>query len=312
MARDTISAAPGGVVAPTSQPVTGTQPAAGAVATARKRKRVSIGRIALYTILTITALVWLIPLVTSIYTAIRTFGDTTQYGPWSFPPHAITLANFSQAWVQGGFSQYFLNTFLVVIPSIVLMLLGSSMTAYVLARHEFRGRKFLYITYVAGMLLPYQVLIIPVYWLSNELNIYDTPMALIAIFTTFEFGFCTFVLYGFMRGIPKELTDAAFVDGASAFQVWWRIILPLCRPALATLATLEFTWKWNDYLWPITLISDSRWFTVTAGLGQLQGEFVNNWNEITAGALLVAIPTLIVYVALQRYFIGGLLVGSNK
>jgi multiple sugar transport system permease protein len=266
----------------------------------------------LHAILATIALVWLIPIASALYTALRTFADGTANGPWSFPPHSLTLANFVEAWTDGGFSQYFLNTFLVVIPAVVLMLLLSSMAAYVLARHRFRGSRLLLMVFVAGLLLPFQVLLIPVYRLSNFLNIYDSLWALIAIHVGFELGFCTFVLHNFIRTIPKDLTDAAAVDGASVFWSWWRVILPLSRPALAALATLEFTWKWNDYLWVITLIQSDANATVTLGLSGLRGEFVTNWNLISAAALLAAIPTLLIYAVLQRQFLGGLFAGSFK
>lgn len=267
---------------------------------------------ALHIVLTTLAIVWLIPIVSALYTALRTFEDGTENGPWSFPPHSLTLANFVEAWTDGGFAQYFLNTFLVVIPSVILMLLLSSMAAYVLARHRFRGSRFVFIIFVAGLLLPFQILLIPVYRLSNFLNIYDSLWALIAIHVAFELGFCTFVLHNFIRTIPKDLTEAASVDGASVFWTWWRVILPLSRPALAALATLEFTWKWNDYLWVITLIQSDANATVTLGLSGLRGEFVTNWNLISAASLLAAIPTLLIYAILQRQFLGGLFAGSFK
>lgn len=271
-----------------------------------------IKTILLHIILATIAITWLIPLASALYTALRTFADGTANGPWSFPPHSLTLENFVAAWTDGGFSGYFINTFLVVIPAVALMLLLSSMTAYVLARHRFRGSRLLLMVFIAGLLLPFQVLLIPVYRLSNFLNIYDSLGALIAIHVAFELGFCTFVLHNFMRTIPKDLTDAAAVDGASVFRIWWQIILPLCRPALAALATLEFTWKWNDYLWVITLIQSTDNATVTLGLSGLRGEFVTNWNLISAASLLAAIPTVVVYLVLQRQFLGGLFVGSNK
>lgn len=115
-----------------------------------------------------------------------------------------------------------------------------------------------------------------------------------------------------MRTIPKEMLEAAAVDGASILWTWWRVILPLSRPALATLATLEFTWKWNDYLWVITLIQSNSNATVTLGLSGLRGEFVTNWNLISAASLLVALPTLLIYLVLQRQFLGGLFAGSFK
>lgn len=266
----------------------------------------------LHVILTTIAIAWLIPLVSALYTALRTFADGTANGPWSFPPHSLTLANFAQAWTDGGFSHYYVNTFLVVIPSVVLMLTLSSMSAYVLARYRFKGSRLLLMIFIAGLLLPFQILLIPVYRLSNFLNIYDSPLALIAIHTAFELGFCTFVLHNFMRTIPKELTEAAAVDGASVFRTWWQVIIPMCRPALAALATLEFTWKWNDYLWVITLIQSNDNATVTLGLSGLRGEFVTNWNLISAASLLAAIPTVLIYVVLQRQFLGGLFVGSTK
>lgn len=266
----------------------------------------------LHVILATISIVWLIPIASALYTALRTFADGTANGPWSFPPHSLTLSNFTDAWTEGGFSQYFLNTFLVVVPAVVLMLTLSSMAAYVLARHRFRGSRLLLMVFVAGLLLPFQILIIPVYRLSNFLNIYDSLWALIAIHVAFELGFCTFVLHNFIRTIPKDLTDAAAVDGASIFWTWWRVILPLSRPALAALATLEFTWKWNDYLWVITLIQSDANATVTLGLSGLRGEFVTNWNLISAASLLAAIPTLLIYAILQRQFLGGLFAGSFK
>ena len=266
----------------------------------------------LHVILATICIVWLIPIASALYTALRTFSDGTANGPWSFPPHSLTLSNFTDAWTEGGFSQYFLNTFLVVVPAVVLMLTLSSMAAYVLARHRFRGSRLLLMVFVAGLLLPFQILIIPVYRLSNFLNIYDSLWALIAIHVAFELGFCTFVLHNFIRTIPKDLTDAAAVDGASIFWTWWRVILPLSRPALAALATLEFTWKWNDYLWVITLIQSDANATVTLGLSGLRGEFVTNWNLISAASLLAAIPTLLIYAILQRQFLGGLFAGSFK
>jgi len=266
----------------------------------------------LHVLLISICIVWLIPILSALYTALRTFADGTANGPWSFPPHSLTLANFGEAWTEGGFSQYFLNTFLVVVPAVILMLTLSSMAAYVLARHRFRGSRLLLMVFVAGLLLPFQILIIPVYRLSNFLNIYDSLWALIAIHVAFELGFCTFVLHNFIRTIPKDLTDAAAVDGASVFWTWWRVILPLSRPALAALATLEFTWKWNDYLWAITLIQSDANATVTLGLSGLRGEFVTNWNLISAASLLAAIPTLLIYAILQRQFLGGLFAGSFK
>jgi multiple sugar transport system permease protein len=142
--------------------------------------------------------------------------------------------------------------------------------------------------------------------------LYDTYLSLILIHTAFQLGFCTFVLRNFMRTVPHEISDAARVDGCSEFRIYWQIIMPLTLPALAALATLEFTWVFNDYLWAIILLRSDNLRPVTAGLATLRGQFNTDWPVITAGALLATIPTLIVFIFLQRYFIQGLTLGSSK
>jgi multiple sugar transport system permease protein len=166
--------------------------------------------------------------------------------------------------------------------------------------------------FVAGTMLPFQILLLPVFALTKRLGLYDTHLALILIHTAFQLGFCTFVLRNFMRTVPSEIFDAAKVDGASEFRSYWRIMLPLSLPAMAALATLQFTWVFNDYLWAIILLSSDSLKPVTAGLANLRGQFNTDWPVITAGALLATLPTLLVFAFLQRYFIQGLTLGSGK
>ncbi|RME77238.1 MAG: carbohydrate ABC transporter permease, partial [Chloroflexi bacterium] len=127
-----------------------------------------------------------------------------------------------------------------------------------------------------------------------------------------QLGFCTFVLRNFMRTIPGEIMEAARIDGASEFGIYWRIVMPLTVPAIAAVSTLEFTWIFNDYLWAIILLQNDALKPVTAGLSTLQGQYITNWPLIVAGALIATVPTLIVFFALQRYFIGGLTLGASK
>jgi multiple sugar transport system permease protein len=180
------------------------------------RRRIRWG--CLYVILTSLALIWLLPVLSTLYTALRSFDDIQNNGPWSFPPHTLSLANFVTAW-QSGMSGWFLNSVIVVIPAIIVMLLLSSMTAFVLSRYRFRGSRALFMLFVCGTLLPFQVLLEPVFKEDNFMGIYDSLWALFTIYVAFELGFCTFVLHNFMRTIPKELFDAAVVDGASRFRI---------------------------------------------------------------------------------------------
>jgi multiple sugar transport system permease protein len=142
--------------------------------------------------------------------------------------------------------------------------------------------------------------------------LYNTYLAVILIHTAFQLGFCTFVLRNFMRTLPGEIMDAARIDGASEFGIYWRIVMPLTVPGIAAVATLEFTWIFNDYIWALILIQKDALKPVTAGLAGLQGQYSTDWPLIVAAALLAAVPTLVVFFALQRYFIGGLTLGSSK
>jgi multiple sugar transport system permease protein len=192
------------------------------------------------------------------------------------------------------------------------MLFLSSLSAYALARFKFRGNLFFYFMYVAGTMLPFQILLLPVFRLTNTLGLYNTYGALILIHTAFQLGFCTFVMRNFMRTVPEDILDAARVDGCSEFRIYWQIMLPLSLPSLAALATLEFTWVFNDFLWALILVSSDALRPVTAGLATLQGQYTTDWPVITAGALLSTVPTVLVFIFLQRYFIQGLTLGSGK
>lgn len=269
------------------------------------------GEIIKYTFLTILTLLWLIPIIASIVTSFRTQDDISLNGFWSIPS-IVTLENFSKAWTQARVSNYLLNSFIITIPSLFGMLALSSLSAFALARYKFRGNLFLYFMFVAGTMLPFQILLLPVFRLTNTLGLYDSHLALILIHTAFQLGFCTFVLRNFMKTVPGEIFDAARVDGAGEFRSYWQIMLPLSLPALAALATLEFTWVFNDYLWAIILLKSDSLRPVTAGLATLRGQFNTDWPVITAGSILATLPTLFVFIFLQRYFIQGLTLGSNK
>lgn len=264
-----------------------------------------------YLFLTILAILWLIPIFAALLTAMRTMNDITVNGFWSIPTE-LKFDNFVEAWTSARVSQYLTSSFIVTIPSLIGMLFLSSLTAYALARFKFVLNIPIYFMFVAGTMLPFQILLLPVFLLVRNLGIYNTYFALIAIHTTFQMGFCVFVLRNFMRTVPSEIFEAARVDGCSEFMIYWRIMLPLSLPAMASLATLEFTWVFNDYIWALILVSKQEFLPVTAGLATLKGQYTTNWPVITAGALLATVPTLVVFIALQRYFIQGLTLGSSK
>lgn len=269
-------------------------------------------RVALFYIVMIPfVLIWLLPVFSTILTSVRSLDDLVANGFWSLPT-SIHLENFVQAWNQGRLRLYMVNSFIITIPALAGTLALSSLAAFALARYRFPGNRLLYFTFVGGMLLPFQILMLPVFRLTNWLGLYDSYWALILFHMAFQIGFCTFVLRNFMRTVPGEIFDAARIDGAGDFRIFWQIMMPLTLPALAALATLEFTWIFNDYIWAIILMRDSDKFPVTAGLASLMGEYQRSWNILFAGTLIAIIPTLLLFIFLQRYFIQGLTLGSSK
>ena len=275
------------------------------------RKRQRVLRILLYIFLVVFTLLYMMPLFSAVIASIRTQNDIGLNGFWSIPEE-FTFQNYPEAWTRGRVNKYLLNSFIITIPALTATIFLSSLSAFALARYRFPGNRLIYFMYVAGTMLPFQILLLPVFILTNKLGLYNTYWAVIMIHIAFQLGFCTFVLRNFMRTLSSEIMDAARIDGASEFGIYWRIAMPLSLPGIAAVATLEFTWIFNDYIWALILIQDDALKPVTAGLAGLQGQFSTNWPLVVAAALMAAVPTLIIFFALQRYFIGGLMLGSGK
>jgi multiple sugar transport system permease protein len=276
---------------------------------------------ATYLFLTVMAVIWLVPLLWALYTSLRPKADTDKYGYFSIGG-SFNFDNFTQAWTQGGFLTYFGNSVLITIPTVVLTLFFASMMAFAVSRFSWRFNVTLLIAFTAGNLLPPQVLATPIfelfkliqlpYWLSDSGTLLNQLVGVIAANTGFQIGFCTFVLSNFMKAIPPELSEAARVDGASVWRQYISVIMPLARPALAALGTLEVIFIYNDYFWPLILIQTGSRLPVTTAINNLQGEFLSNYNLLSAGAIITVIPTLVIYLALQRQFVAGLTLGASK
>jgi multiple sugar transport system permease protein len=256
-------------------------------------------------------LLWVAPMIFVVVLAFRSFADISQNGTAAWPK-SFTFDGFSTAFGTGSMGRAMWISVQVTVPAVILSLLLASWAAYALSRYQIPGRRAILLVMLAGNLLPPQILLIPVSRVMDSLGIYDTLFALVAIHVGFGLGFYTFVLHGFMRSIPAELTEAARIDGAGPFQIYARIIMPLCRPSLAALAALATTWIFNDLIWSITVIRTEAKLPVTAALLNLQGGYVSNWNVVAAASLIAAVPTAIVFFAFQRHFVSGLLMGSSK
>jgi multiple sugar transport system permease protein len=288
---------------------------------APRRHPIRPARVVLYVFLTVVALGWLAPLVLALYASLRPYQETAQFGYFSWP-HKLSFDYYKQAWSGADMPLYFRNTLYIAVPGVLLTLFLASFVAFALSKHKIPLRKTLLIMFTAGNLLPPQTMVTPLYtaytkvplpeWMSSSLTLYDSFLGLIAIHVAFQTGFCVFVLYNYMQTIPTELTEAAVVDGAGVWRQYRQIILPLTRPALGALGTLEFTFIYNDFLWALVLMSSGDKLPVTSALNNLRGQFFTDYNLLAAGSVLVALPTLIVFFALQKQFISGLTLGANK
>ncbi|MFG2310575.1 carbohydrate ABC transporter permease [Streptomyces sp. NPDC048566] len=286
----------------------------------RGRPPVRPARLLLHVFLVVTSLAWLAPLLWAVLAALRPYAETSDRGYVSWP-HALSTDNFTTAFRQSDMAHYLGNTLLIAVPAVLLTLFLSSMVAFYVSRFDFRLNVFLLLVFTAGNLLPQQVIITPLYrmyllvdlpGITQSGKLYDSALGLVLIHVAFQSGFCAFVLSNYMRMLPVELTEAALVDGASVWRMYWQIVLPLCRPAMAALATLLSIWIYNDFFWAIVLISTGENMPITSALNNLSGQYFTDPNLVAAGALLTAVPTLVVYFALQRQFVSGLTLGANK
>lgn len=267
------------------------------------------------------AVLWLLPVLFALYVSLRPITETNEFGYVSLPK-TLTLQNYIEAWQQSNIWGYFVNSVLITVPGVLITLFFASGVAFVITRINIKLNILLLMIFTAGNLLPQQVIITPLYrlylaiplpqFISSSGSMYNSIFGLIVINVIFQVGFCVFVLSNYMRTIPQEMYEAALVDGASLWTRYWNLTLPTIRPALAALATLLTTWIYNDFFWAITLISTGKNRPITSALTDLQGEFVANQNMIAAAALMAAVPTIIIFLVLQKQFIAGLTLGSTK
>jgi multiple sugar transport system permease protein len=291
--------------------------------TTHNRARRRLSRIGLYIFLTVLAFIFLWPMLYALYTSLRPYGELVANANGAFSmPKSLSLNNYFEVWNNSNLVQYFWNTAVITIPAVLLTLWVSSMLAFAISRYRWRFNLIVLMIFTAGNLLPPQVIIVPLYRLylllpvpaplSDNGLMYDQFIGLILIHTTFQTGFCTFVLSNYMKTLSMELVEAAMIDGAGVFTIYLRVVLPLVRPALAALATLLFVWIYNDFFWALMLFKSGGKRPITAALNNLSGTFFTDPTQLAALSVIAAVPTIVLYLILQRYFISGLTLGSAK
>lgn len=276
-----------------------------------RRWRASPGSILLGLGIAIFTLGYLAPVAGVVYTSVRTDADIAREGLWALSSD-LTVRNYLEVWFGGNARRYLWNTVLVTVPATVFSITLGSMCGYVFAKLRPARGELLYVIIVAGLFIPPQILLIPLFRMFNTAGIYDTLWPMIVVHTAYGISVCTLVMRNFFSQVPGELRESAIVDGAPEPIVLWRIMLPLSRPALAALATLQFTWIWNDFLYPLVFTRSDSMRTVMVGVLALQGQYSVAYGAQAAMSVLASVPTLAVFLIFQKQFIQGLAAGAVK
>ena len=266
--------------------------------------------------LIIVSLLSIFPFLWLMSTALKGPDENIFQYPPVFFPEMPTWENFVGVWGQIPFMLYFLNSMIVAGFTVILNLILSSLAAYPLARMEFKGKKTVFYATLATIMIPFQAIMLPVYLIVLKLNMVDSVnsvmgyLGLILPFAVNAFGI--FLMRQAFLAIPKEMEEAAFVDGCNVFQIWWKILLPMVKPSLAVLAIFTFIGSWGEFLWPSIVLTKEAMYTLPVGVNNLQGMFSSNWRFIAAGSILSTVPIIIFFLAMQRYFISGQNEGAVK
>ncbi|WP_343063289.1 carbohydrate ABC transporter permease [Halobacillus locisalis] len=263
-----------------------------------------------YFMLIIVSIIMVGPFLWLLATSLKSGSENIFAYPPQFIPENPTLANFGAVLEYFPFFTYLFNSTVVAILTVGANLLFCSLAAYPLARMEFRGKNIVFILIISTMMIPFQLLMIPIYILALNLGLQNTYLGLVLPHATTAFGI--FLMRQAFLTIPYELDESARMDGANAFQIWWRILMPLVKPSMVTLAIFTFMMAWGDFLWPLIILNDQSMYTLPLGVQSLQGNFSSNWRYIAAGSIISVLPIIIVFAILQRYFIEGAMKGAVK
>jgi multiple sugar transport system permease protein len=273
------------------------------------RRRIRWSHLGLHILLILGSVLMLLPFIWMVSTSLKPGAEVFREYPPKLIPTTIQWSNYKEALTSMPFDRFYLNSFVVAISVTTLQLLTSSLAAFAFARLRFRGRDVLFFIYLSALMIPFPVLLVPNFIIVRNLGWFDTYAALI-VPVSFS-AFSTFLLRQYYRGIPIELDEAARIDGASSFRVWWQIIFPNSRPALAALAIFVFLGNWNEFLWPLIVTNSEAMRTVPVGLNSFKGQFTVRWEMLMAAAVVGMMPVLVVYVLAQNWIIEGMSISGG-
>ncbi len=264
------------------------------------------------TILPVSLILWLLPLLAVAVFSIKPAVDFTTGNYWGMPSSFEGFANYGQVFFNSDMPRYMVNSFLITVPTVIGAVALSAMAGFALGVYRFRSNLLIFFMFVAGNFVPFQILMIPVRDLTLSMDLYNTKTGLVLFHIAFQTGFCTLFMRNFIRQLPFPLIESARVEGVAEWRIFWFIVLPLMKPALAALAVLIFTFIWNDYFWAVVLTQGPETQPVTAGITSFNSQFRAAYHLMSAGSIVAALPPVLMFFLMQKHFIAGLTLGAVK
>lgn len=272
--------------------------------------------VSIHSVLIFTSLLSIFPFIWLLSTSLKGNSENIFAYPPAIIPKEFTFENYTGVWHRVDLMRYFINSMVVAGGTVLLNLILSALAGYPLARMEFKGKKIAFFAILATIMVPFQAIMLPVYLITLKLRLVDGVsdaagfVGLIMPFAVNAFGI--FLMRQAFMAVPREMEEAAIVDGCNVFQVFWKVLLPMVKPSLAVLAIFTFIGSWGEFLWPSIILTKESMFTLPVGINNLQGMFSSNWRYIAAGSIISTIPIIIFFLAMQKYFIAGENEGAVK
>lgn len=262
--------------------------------------------------LPVALIMWLLPLISIMIFSIKPDADFTTGNYWGFPSSIEFLTNYGKVFFESDMPRYMLNSLMITVPTVIGCVILSSMTGFALGVYRFKANLWVFFMFVAGNFVPFQILMVPVRDLTLDMGLYNTIPGLVLFHIAFQTGFCTLFMRNFIRALPFELIEAARVEGVAEWRIFWFVVLPLMRPALAAMAVLIFTFIWNDFFWAIVLTQGVETQPVTAGITSFNAQYRAAYHLMSAGSIVAALPPVAMFFLMQKHFIAGLTLGAVK
>ena len=269
-------------------------------------------QIAYQAFLPLALVLWLLPLLAVMIFSIKPGADFSNANYWGLPSSFEGAVNYGKVFFESDMPRYLMNSVLITIPTVIGAVALSAMTGFALGIYKFRGNLWIFFMFVAGNFVPFQILMVPVRDLTLDLGLYNTKTGLVLFHIAFQTGFCTLFMRNFIRALPYELVEAARVEGIAEWRIFWYVVLPLMKPALAALAVLIFTFIWNDYFWAVVLTQGAESQPVTAGITSFNAQYRAAYHLMSAGSIVAALPPVAMFFLMQKHFIAGLTLGAVK